>query len=334
VARLNANGSPDTGFNQMPNFNAGVNSLITRSNGRIVVGGGFSLPTFGIVQLRANSTVDTAFDPGSGVNGPVLWVSLQPDGRVLVAGTFAQVNGEPRSRVARLNVDGSLDTGFVTDGITDGSAFVAVAAPGGKVLVGGDFSSRLGTNRTRIIRLNSDGSLDTSFNAGLGANGSVYAIGVQSQGKIIIGGDFTTVNGTNRNRYARLLADGALDLTFDPGRGANNTVFALAILPDDNILIAGDFSAVNGLARGGVARIRGADATTGDFTGDVSFAAGQATLKVNTTPGQTYILEATTDFLTWLPVTTNTATMSVTCLLDPNAGSFEFRFYRVRQEGP
>src|SRR5262249_18708070 len=110
VARLNTDGSPDTGFNQVPNFNAGVNSLISRSNGRIVVGGGFSLPTFGIIQLRANSTVDTAFDPGSGVNGPVLWVGLQPDGRVLVAGTFTQVNGEPRSRVARLNVDGSLDT--------------------------------------------------------------------------------------------------------------------------------------------------------------------------------------------------------------------------------
>src|SRR5262249_33704692 len=181
---------------------------------------------------------------------------------------------------------------------------------------------------------NTDGSLDTSFNTGLGANASVYAIGVQSQNKIIIGGDFTTVNGTNRNRYARLLDDGSLDLSVDPGPRAHNTVFAFARFPADNLLIAGDFSVVNGLARGGVARIRGADVAMGAFTGDVGITAGLATLKVNTIPGHKYVLEATTDFLTWLPVTTNTATTSVTCLLDPQAGSFEFRFYRVRQEGP
>ncbi len=70
-------------------------------------------------------------------------------------------------------------------------------------MIGGCFSSYNGRSRNRIARLNSDGSLDTGFDPGTGADNWVQSVAVQSDGKILIGGGFTSYNGTSRNRIAR-----------------------------------------------------------------------------------------------------------------------------------
>ena len=90
------------------------------------------------------------------------------------------------------------------------------------------------------------------------ANGSVRVAVVQPSGKILIGGDFTTVLGVARNRIARLNPDGTLDTLFDPN--ANGTVFAIAVLPDGKILAGGAFGNIGGQTRTGIARL---DAATG-----------------------------------------------------------------------
>ncbi len=93
----------------------------------------------------------------------------------------------------------------------------------GKVLIGGTFTTYNGTSRGYVARLNSDGSLDTAFATGAGANSQVNSVAVQSDGKILIGGDFTTYNGTSRVRVARLNSDGSLDTGFlATGAGANS----------------------------------------------------------------------------------------------------------------
>ena len=81
--------------------------------------------------------------------------------------------------------------------------------PDGKILVGGDFLNIGGQKRSRIARLNADGTLDTSFNPN--ANGDVYSIALQVDGKIVVGGFFTTIGGQTRNHIARFNADGTLD---------------------------------------------------------------------------------------------------------------------------
>src|SRR5206468_2260542 len=102
---------------------------------------------------------------------------------------------------------------------------------------------------------NVDGSLDAGFDGGAGANGAVFALGLQSQGKVVIAGSFTSVNNTNRNRLARLNSNGSLDLGFNPGPGANGIVYTLVVLPNDDLFIGGDFSMVDGNPRNGVAKI-------------------------------------------------------------------------------
>ncbi|MFM9006926.1 MAG: delta-60 repeat domain-containing protein, partial [Flavobacteriales bacterium] len=69
-----------------------------------------------------------------------------------------------------------------------------------------------------------DGTLDAGFNPGTGADNIIYATALQTDGKIIIGGQFTSYNGTTRNSIARLNADGTLDASFNPGTGANDRI--------------------------------------------------------------------------------------------------------------
>src|SRR5439155_23041020 len=92
------------------------------------------------------------------------------------------------------------------------------------------------------------GDVDTTFTLGSGKNAGfnldVTCVALQSDGKIVAGGGFTQFSGNPRNRIARLNSDGTLDTTFDPGTGANDTVWALAVQPDGKVVIAGQCTTV------------------------------------------------------------------------------------------
>src|SRR5690606_21892439 len=111
------------------------------------------------------------------------------------------------------------------------------------------FNSFNGTARSRIARLNTDGSLDTTFNIGSGFNYRVYSIVTQTDGKIIVGGEFTSFNGTPRNYIARLNTDGSLDTTFNVGTGFNLSVNSISPQTDGKIIVGGWFSSFNGTSR-------------------------------------------------------------------------------------
>jgi uncharacterized delta-60 repeat protein len=277
--------------------------------------------------------VDTSFNPGIGANAPVHCVIALTNGQVMVGGSFSDVSGQLRHRIARLNANGSLDSGFVPPLLSSGSVYCIKPQPDGRVLVVGDFQLASGAGQKGIMRLRSDGSLDTGFNTGLGANDAVFAVDLQSDGRIMVAGSFTRINGVIRNRFARLLSDGSLDPEFDPGIGANNTVYALAMLPNDNIMIGGNFTEVSGVPRRGVARIIGTVVIPLDIA-SISLVGGQAHITIASQPGQSYILQATSDLLFWQNILTNTAAGPTLDLIDVNAGAFPHRFYRIQSPTP
>src|SRR5204863_7929911 len=121
--------------------------------------------------------------------------------------------------------------------------YSVVQQPDGRLLIGGDFTAVNSILRNRLARLNTDGSLDSSFFAGEGPNGSVRALAVQEDGRILVAGAFTSVAATNRNYIARLVAGGNVDQTFDPGAGANNPIYSMLLQPDGKVVIGGNFSA-------------------------------------------------------------------------------------------
>ena len=273
IARLNANGSLDASFNPGTGVNGGcVSAVSLQPDGKVLIVGSFTsyngTARNRIARLNANGLLDASFNPGTGANNDVRTISLQPDGKILIGGAFTSYNGTARNYLARLNADGSLDATFNPGTGANGFVYALALQPAGKVLIGGDFSSYNGTARSRIARLNVDAVLDASFNPGFGANGTVLALAQQADGKILIGGAFTSYNGTARNRVARLNADGMLDASFNPGTGANLDVVALVLQPDGKILIGGTFNSYNGTVRNNIARLNT------DGTLDASFNPG------------------------------------------------------------
>ncbi|OYU74026.1 MAG: hypothetical protein CFE32_19125, partial [Alphaproteobacteria bacterium PA3] len=127
-----------------------------------------------------------------------------------------------------------------------GSVQTLVVQPDGKILVGGSFATINGVARNRVARLNADGTLDTTFDPGAGANSTVNAITVLDDGRLLIGGSFSSVDNVSRNGVARLSTTGALDRSFGSATAnAATTINALTLQPDGKILQRGNFVSVS-----------------------------------------------------------------------------------------
>ena len=172
-----------------------------------------------------------------------------------------------KNRILRLNNDGSLDSSFnsnasIVNSTSSTPSFVQTISiqSNGKIIFGGNFDyASSNTYRNNIASINVDGSIDNSFfpfiENSLSSNNSIRAIGLQSDGKIIIGGFFASYNGVSANRIARLNTDGTLDTTFNIGTGANGAIQDLKVLSNDKIVIVGDFTTFNGITKNKVAML-------------------------------------------------------------------------------
>ncbi len=246
LARFLKNGSIDTNFTV--NLGTGPNQSVTRlavqPDDKIVVGGGFTsfngVTHTNLVRLNVDGTLDFTFrqtNVSFGINGLI----VQPDSKIIVA-----LGGS--GRVVRLNNDGSNDSSWI-----EPSASVSLMAfalqPDGKILMGGSFTIVNGQTARYIVRLNSNGTLDSSFNSGTNLSGSVSSIVMQEDGKILIGGSFTSIQGEVRNYFARLNSDGSLDTTFQPGTGPSGSSPSNPLIhlqPDGRIILAGGFTSYDG----------------------------------------------------------------------------------------
>src|SRR5437762_12378961 len=213
--------------------------------------------------------IDATFVPAPGTNDAVNVVIPQPDGKVIVAGRFTQANNVGRNRIARFKFNGSLDTSFDPGTGADGEITAAVLQPDGRIVVAGRFTSFNGFTHNRVCRLNANGSVDQTFGLGNGINNAALALALQSDGRIIVGGQVTQVDLTLRNNLARLNTNGSVDLSFDPGIGPSGDVNAIVIQPDGRIIIGGTFIGYNGFARGGIARVLGNGALDPSFDSGV-----------------------------------------------------------------
>lgn len=154
-----------------------------------------------------------------------------------------------------LGQGGDLDITFDPGSGANGSITTVALQANGKILIGGSFTTYGGFSRNGIARLNSDGTLDVTFNPGSGPNFLVNAIAEQTDGKIIIGGNFTSYNGASANYVLRLNSDGTIDGTFDPGNGCDSPTLAIAIQADGKIIIGGSFTLYKGTSLNRIARL-------------------------------------------------------------------------------
>ncbi len=198
--------------------------------------------------LAQATGIDDGFDPNA--DKPVRAIVLQRDGGLLVGGKFTNIGGESRNLVARLRADGSANTDFDPD-VAGGGASVVFALheePGGRVLIGGRFSTVGGQTRTNLARVNASGALDTTFNPGVNGNVRAFASQLSPDGLtgfIYVGGEFTQVNSSSRNGIVRLFANGSVDTSFVPPV-FNGGIYAIRLGADGRVLVAGSFSKIDG----------------------------------------------------------------------------------------
>ena len=266
IARLNANGSldstfnPGTGATNINNSTTFVVAVCIQSDGKIIISGQFDfyngLSRKRIVRLNSDGSIDNTFNVGTGTVGFASTIVQQNDGKIIVGGNFSKYNGTAVYRIARINSDGSLDNTFVTGTSADDLVKKVTIQSDGKIIIGGAFHLYNGTSMNGIARLNTDGTLDPAFTVGTGfGTGTVNNMCIQNDGKIIIGGDFNSYNGTSINRIARLNTDGVLDNSFNPQSGPDNTISSVAFQNDGKIFIGGSFRSYNGTLRNFLARI-------------------------------------------------------------------------------
>ena len=193
-------------------------------------------------------------NPGVGLFGEVYSLALLPNGECFIGGDFQSYNGTAQSCVALVETNGQLDTSFNPGSGANGAVDVVVAS-GNQFYVGGGFSAYNGSQVGGIARVNADGSLDTAFNPGNGADATVRAAVVLANGEVLIGGDFTHVNGAACNYLALLRTDGTIDTSFAPGSNINGPVYALALQNGGaTVLVGGNFS-VTGQIYQNIARL-------------------------------------------------------------------------------
>lgn len=220
LVRLNANGTTDTSFSGLTSNNGAFFDMEIQSDGKIVCGGPFSningITRQGICRLNTDGTLDTSFGGVSGfINTPALGevydVAIQSDSKILCIGNFSSYSGVSRNNVCRLNTDGTLDTTFTSPfSVANAGVFLRIEQlSDGKILLGGDFQITTGGTQYQVIKLNSDGTIDNSFNKISGFN-FCPDFEEQSDGKIIV-----TLDGVGDGKVYRINSDGTTDATFN-----------------------------------------------------------------------------------------------------------------------
>ena len=307
---------------------AGFNDSIEASalqigTNKVILGGDFTVVSEvqanRIFRLFNNGNIDTSFSNniGTGFNDTVLAIDVQPDDYILVGGKFTEFNGASRNRITMLGPDGWLELGFNVGTGFNGDVYAIKIQPDGKILVGGNFTGYDVDSSNLIVRLNGNGSIDPTFTSPVTSvvpgSSAVYAIDIQSSGKIIVGGAFLGIPSSASNYLARLNTDGSLDATFIGN--PNGTVFTIDIRPTsptDEVFIGGSFTTCNTASRNRIARLDIDGALDATFSPGTGF--DDLVKSVNRVGNDLYVLGRFTDY--------NGNTANKVAIIDETTASF------------
>ena len=334
IARLERDGSLDPDFIGLSAVNGEIKAVAVQADGKIAIGGTFdtinSTPHHHLARLNSNGTLDTSFaDPE--LDGTVWSIAVQPDGKILAAGSFALSGSTSRGRLARFTNTGGLDTTFVDPQIcgsevrglalqANGSVVVSgyfyhigncsgnplyseflarftstgsfdstfptdtppgpigggiAIGPDGSIYVPGGYATSDSIDIRLVSKLSSSGALITSYD-NLHNDGAANTLALQSDGKLLVGGVFQSIDAQARHGLLRLNADGSLDTGFSDlnfsldATHPNGSVFALASQTDGSTVVTGNFALVNGQSRQYAARVVSADVAISKLSGQAS----------------------------------------------------------------
>ena len=252
IIRLNSDGTIDNTFNYGTGFDSGggnVYDIVIQPDGKILVGGQFNdydgNSANNIIRLNTGGTIDNTFNSGGGFNYDVYTIALQPDGNIVVGGVFTDYDGNAANYIIRLDTYGTIDNTFNSGGGFDNYVWKIVLQPDGNIVVGGVFTDYDGNAANYIIRLDTYGTIDNTFNSGGGFDDAVNAITLQPNGTILVGGIFNNYDSNTAKYFIRLNNDGTIDYSFNDGEGFDNYIYDILVQPNGDILFGGEFNYYN-----------------------------------------------------------------------------------------
>lgn len=218
LVRLNTDGSMDNTFvNDTGNYDFLINSISLQSDGKIIAGGDFAwvgTSNVRIVRFNTDGSVDPTFNPNANSSATnINRVLVQPDGKILIAGLFSSLNGNQSIKnITRVDANGIVDATFNPGANPGGMIYDIHLDANGKITVVGSFTTWNNSLANRIVRLNANGSFDSGFNSGDGANNSIFCVTNQSDGKYLIGGTYGQYDNVSRKAFARLNGNGTNEI--------------------------------------------------------------------------------------------------------------------------
>lgn len=222
IVRINNDGTADLTFDA-GNWLCAISALALQPDGKIVIGGTQDIPSGGIenalARLNSDGSLDSSFGRPEIGSCSVTAIAIQPDGRIITIGNYRSNDGTYNYNIARYKDDGSPDPSFFIDsGFGQGSGFYAFALllqKDGKILIGGSFNFFNDMAQNGLVRLKSDGTLDSTFDIGKGVGwkfGETYSnetarvscLALQPDGRVIVGGLFSSYDDTEHHSIVRL----------------------------------------------------------------------------------------------------------------------------------
>ena len=309
IIRLQPDGSVDATFVIGTGFSGGfVSSIDVQSDGKILCVGSFTsyngTACNKIVRLNSDGSIDGTFVYGTGFTNfvgisAVFDVKVLASGKIMVLGGMTDYNGTPINGICRLNSNGSLDGTFSTGGVTGGEYCEAVAEQvDGKYVVVGNFAVFNGVSKNGIVRLNTNGTIDGTFGGtgfSLGVVGTVD-VDLQSDGKIVCSGSFSTYNGTSSPNFVRINTNGSIDSTFVVGAGFDDTTNNAVILSSGKIIVGGLFTTYQSSSYNRIIRLNSDGSIDTTWNVDTGFDNTVTQISVNTAETLIYLTGSFTSF--------------------------------------
>ncbi|MCC6702442.1 MAG: T9SS type A sorting domain-containing protein [Fluviicola sp.] len=255
IIRLNEDGTIDNSFTlNTSNFTKNIKKIELLSDDSFYAVGDFN--NFSnqaqqcIVKLSADGlldpylNIDYDFNPEvNNVSAIVNDIVVLPNGNLICVGLFNLYKGVAVKNMISLFPNGDLNVEFLPYTGSNGFVNCIKTDALNRIIVGGEFTMYNNVRTGALFRLNENGTLDTTFQIGIGPNGYIKSIQIQYDGKIVVAGNFSNFNGINRNGIVRLLENGSIDLNYNPGdiflTNNNVPIVNSIVLQGDGKIIAG-----------------------------------------------------------------------------------------------
>jgi uncharacterized delta-60 repeat protein len=274
----------DPTFTTGSGANGIVEQVLMQPDGKVLICGNFT--SFNgadrpyCARLNSDGSVDLSFNPR-----PSYWtrhMALQADGKIVICGYFKNVGGVNRNLIARVNADGTIDTTFNPgagaetliapgiDGGVDPFVFWVEIQTDGKIVATGNFRTYDGASSVGIVRINSNGSRDTSFVVGQGLDSWGRVIKILANGQILVGGWFTSYNGSGGHRLVRINSNGTRDASLNPFYGDKTAVYSIGVQPDGRLITSGHSENVDRIFIQDIARLNADGSFDQSFVGNAN----------------------------------------------------------------